>query len=83
MFEDKIELKDLKKMDPEYQDLLRRVLAIQADCEIGGPHLYVEHILPTAPRKIDQFVVARTPAEEVDHCRKMGRLAFEIVVDVS
>lgn len=83
MFEHKVELKDLEKMDPEYQDLLRRVLAIQADCEIGGPHLYVEHILPTAPSKIDQLVVARTAAEEVDHFRKMARLAGEIGVDVS
>jgi ring-1,2-phenylacetyl-CoA epoxidase subunit PaaA len=83
MFEDKVELKDLEKMDPEYQDLLRRVLAIQADCEIGGPHLYVEHILPTAPTKIDQLIVARTAAEEVDHFRKMARLAGEIGVDVS
>ena len=83
MFEDKVELKDLEKMDPEYQDLLRRVLAIQADCEIGGPHLYVEHILPTAPRKIDQLIVARTAAEEVDHFRKMARRAGEIGVDAS
>ena len=35
MFTDKVELKDFEKQDPEYQDLLRRVLAIQADCEIG------------------------------------------------
>src|SRR6267378_1342604 len=34
MFTDKVELKDFEKQDPEYQDLLRRVLAIQADCEI-------------------------------------------------
>ena len=41
MFTDKVELKDFDKMDPEYKDLLGRVLTIQADCEIGGPHLYV------------------------------------------
>ena len=35
MFTDKIDVKDFEKQDPEYQDLLRRVLAIQADCEIG------------------------------------------------
>ena len=28
MFTDKVELKDFEKMDPEYQDLLKRVLAI-------------------------------------------------------
>jgi ring-1,2-phenylacetyl-CoA epoxidase subunit PaaA len=83
MFTDKVELKDFEKMDPEYQELLRRVLAIQADCEIGGPHLYVENMLPTAPSKIDQLVVARTAAEEVDHFRKMARLAGDIGTDVS
>ncbi len=83
MFKDKIELKDFEKMDAEYQDLLRRVLAIQADCEIGGPHLYVEKMLPTAPTKIDQLIVARTAAEEVDHYRKIARLAGEIGADVS
>jgi ring-1,2-phenylacetyl-CoA epoxidase subunit PaaA len=83
MFNDKIELKDFEKMDPEYQELLRRVLAIQADCEIGGPNLYVKDILPNAPRKVDQLIVARTAAEEMDHYRKMARLAGDIGVDVS
>ena len=83
MFADKIELKDFEKMDPEYQELLRRVLTIQADCEIGGPHLYVQEMLPSAPTKQDQLVVARTAAEEVDHYRKIARLAGEIGADVS
>jgi len=83
MFSDEVELKDFEKMDPEYQDLLRRILAIQADCEIGGPHLYVESILPTAPTKLDQLIVARTAAEEIDHYRKVARLASDIGVDVS
>ena len=83
MFTDKVELKDFEKMDPEYQDLLRRVLAIQADCEIGGPHLYVETMLPVAPSKLDQLIVARTAAEEIDHFRKMARLAGDVGVDVS
>ena len=83
MFTDKVELKDFHKQDPEYQDLLGRVLAIQADCEIGGPNLYVKDILPTAPSKLDQLLVARTAAEEVDHFRKMARLAGDIGVDVS
>jgi ring-1,2-phenylacetyl-CoA epoxidase subunit PaaA len=83
MFSDKVELKDFEKQDPEYQDLLRRVLAIQADCEIGGPNLYVKDILPTAPTKLDQLIVARTAAEEMDHFRKMARLAGDIGVDVS
>lgn len=83
MFTDKVELKDFDKMDPEYQELLRRVLAIQADCEIGGPNLYVKDILPNAPTKLDQLIVARTAAEELDHFRKMARLAGDIGVDVS
>lgn len=83
MFRDQVELKDFEKMDAEYQDLLRRVLTIQADCEIGGPHLYVKDILPTAPTKVDQLIVARTAAEEIDHYRKIARLAGDIDVDVS
>ena len=83
MFKDKVELKDFEKTDPEYQDLLRRVLAIQADCEIGGPNLYVKDILPNAPTKLDQLIVARTAAEEMDHYRKMARLAGDMGVDVS
>ena len=76
-------MKDFEKQDPEYQDLLRRVLAIQADCEIGGPNLYVKHILPSAPTKLDQLIVARTAAEEMDHFRKMARLAGDVGVDVT
>jgi hypothetical protein len=56
MFTDKIDVKDFDKMDPEYKDLLGRVLTIQADCEIGGPHLYVEKMLPAAPTKLDQLM---------------------------
>lgn len=83
MFTDQVEQQDLRKQDPEYLDLLRRVLAIQADCEIGGPHLYVDAILPSAPSHIDQLVVARTAAEEIDHFRKFARLAGDIGVDTA
>ncbi len=83
MFKDKVELKDIDKMDSEYKDLLGRVMAIQADCEIGGPQLYVEDILPNAPSKVDQLIVARTAAEELDHYRKIARIAGDIGVDVS
>lgn len=85
MFTGQVELQDIKaqKVDPEYLDLLRRVLTIQADCEIGGPHLYVDDMLPSAPARIDQLVVARTAAEEVDHFRKFARLAGELGVDTS
>jgi ring-1,2-phenylacetyl-CoA epoxidase subunit PaaA len=83
MFEEKIERKDLEKMPSEYVDLLERVLTIQADCEIGGPHLYVKDILPSAPSKVNQLIVARTAAEEMDHYRKIARLAGDIGIDVS
>jgi ring-1,2-phenylacetyl-CoA epoxidase subunit PaaA len=83
VFRDKIDLKDLEKMDPEYRELLARVVAIQADCEIGGPHLYVKDMLPSAPSKIDQLVVARTAAEEMDHFRKIARVAGDMGADVS
>ena len=83
MFSDTVEQAELPKQHPEYIDLLRRVLAIQADCEIGGPHLYVDAMLPSAPSQIDQLVVARTAAEEIDHFRKFARLAGDIGVDTA
>lgn len=83
MFDQKVDFDNFDQQDPEYQDLLRRVLTIQCDCEIGGPHLYVDHCLPAAPTKGLQVVVARTAAEEVDHFRKMARIAGEIGQDVS
>jgi ring-1,2-phenylacetyl-CoA epoxidase subunit PaaA len=83
VFTDRVEQDALLKQDPEYIDLLRRVLAIQADCEIGGPHLYVDAMLPSAPTQIDQLVVARTAAEEIDHFRKFARVAGDIGVDTA
>jgi ring-1,2-phenylacetyl-CoA epoxidase subunit PaaA len=82
-FSDAVELDTLARQDPEYQALLKRVLAIQADCEIGGPHLYVDAMLPGAPTQLDQLVVARTAAEEIDHFRKFARLAGDMGVDTS
>jgi len=83
MFEDKIDRNALDAMPDEYKDLLSRVLTIQADCEIGGPHLYVKDMLPSAPTKVNKLIVARTAAEEMDHYRKIARLAGEIGVDTS
>ena len=85
MFTDQVELKDLQqgKVDPEYLDLLRRVLAIQADCEIGGPHLYVDKMLPEAPLRIDRLMIARTAYEEIDHFRKFAKIGGDIGVDTS
>ena len=83
MFEDKVDREELDKMPSEYKELLERVLTIQADCEIGGPHLYVKDILPSALSKVNQLIVARTAAEEMDHYRKFARLAGEIGKDTS
>jgi len=83
MLEEKIERNALEAMPEEYQKLLGRVLTIQADCEIGGPHLYVKDMLLTAPTKVNQLLVARTAAEEMDHYRKIAGLAGEIGVDTS
>ncbi len=83
MFREPVERRNIDKMAPEYRELLARVLTIQADCEIGGPHLYVKDILPSAPSKLDRLIVARTAAEEIDHFRKMARVAGDIGVDVS
>jgi 1,2-phenylacetyl-CoA epoxidase catalytic subunit len=83
VFTDKVEAKDVDKLDPEYGDLLRRVLQIQADCEIGGPHLYIKDCLLNAPTDTDKLIVARTAGEEIDHFRKMCRLANELGVDTS
>lgn len=83
MFTDKIENTDFEKMDDEYQHLLKRVLAIQADCEIGGPHLYVKDILLNAPTPTEKLIVARTAAEEIDHYRKISKIAAGVGVDTS
>ena len=83
MFEDKVDRNGLEAMPDEYKQLLGRLLTIQADCEIGGPHLYVKDVLLTAPTKTNQLIVARTAAEEMDHYRKIARLAGEIGVDTS
>jgi ring-1,2-phenylacetyl-CoA epoxidase subunit PaaA len=83
MFEEKIDRDALETMPDEYKDLLARVLTIQADCEIGGPHLYVKDMLSGAQTRVNQLIVARTAAEEMDHYRKIARLAGEIGVDTS
>jgi ring-1,2-phenylacetyl-CoA epoxidase subunit PaaA len=50
---------------------------------VGGPHLYIRDILPSAPTTIDQLIVARTAAEEIDHFRLFSRLANELGVDTA
>jgi len=63
---------NFSKMDDEYKDLLLRVFYIQADAEIGGPHLYVDKWLLRAPNADDMWRVARIAAEEVDHFRRFN-----------
>src|SRR5260221_3141658 len=48
-FTDRIVPKDFGKMPDEYRELLTRLLTIQADCEIGGPPIYVDHWNLRAP----------------------------------
>ncbi len=83
MFTDKIEARDFTKMAKEYQDLLIRVLRIQADCEIGGPHLYVNRWMLGASTADEQWKVAKTAMEEIDHFRKMNRLLQELGFDAT
>jgi len=82
-FNDRIEPKDFGKMPKEYQELLTRLLTIQADCEIGGPHIYVDHWTLRAPTVDDQWRVARIASEEIDHCRKFLRMLGLLEIDRS
>lgn len=82
-FTDRIEPKDFGKMPKEYQDLLSRLLTIQADCEIGGPHIYVDHWTLRAPSADDQWRVAKIAMEEIDHCRKFLRMLGLLGIDRS
>jgi 1,2-phenylacetyl-CoA epoxidase catalytic subunit len=83
MLTDKIAARDVPNMPAEYKDLLARVLTIQADCEIGGPHLYVDKLLPGAPDATKRLIVARTAAEEIDHFRKVLQVAAGIGLDLT
>lgn len=82
-FTDRIETRDVAKMPAEYRELLLRVLRIQADCEIGGPHLYVGQWLLSAPSPDDQWMLAKIAGEEIDHFRKINRLLNDLGQDAS
>lgn len=81
MFREKITPKDFSNMPPEYRELLTRVLTIQADCEIGGPHVYGERWLLRAPTADDMHRLSRIIGEEIDHFRRINRLLKEIHTD--
>src|SRR5437667_4583219 len=82
-FNDKVAPKDFAKMPPEYRDLLVRLLTIQADCEIGGPHVSGDHWAFRARKVDDQWRVARIASEEIDHCRKFLRMLGMVGLDRS
>lgn len=73
-FNDRISAGDLIHMPEEYQDLLVRLLTIQADCEIGGPHVYGARWFLDAPTADDMYRVTHILAEEIDHFRMMNGL---------
>jgi ring-1,2-phenylacetyl-CoA epoxidase subunit PaaA len=83
VFTDRIDSKEFTKMPEEYQDLLVRLLTIQADCEIGGPHVYGPKWFLDAPTAEDMSRVMHVLAEEVDHFRAMNNLLKSIGVDRS
>jgi len=70
-------------MPEEYRELLTRLLTIQADCEIGGPHIYVDHWTLRAPTVDDQWRDARIASEEIDHCRRFLRMLGMVGIDRS
>ncbi len=82
-FTDRIQAEDFVKMPREYQELLTRVLTIQADCEIGGPMVYAEKWMLHGPSADDIWRVTRIVAEEVDHFRKFARVLALVGLDIS
>lgn len=81
MFQDRITARELTQMPPEYRELLTRLLTIQADCEIGGPHVYGGKWLLRAPSADDMHRLSRIICEEIDHFRKMNRMLKDIGTD--
>jgi ring-1,2-phenylacetyl-CoA epoxidase subunit PaaA len=82
-FTDRVTAEDFHKMPAEYQDLVIRLLTIQADCEIGGPHVYGERWFLNAPTADDMYRVTTILAEEIDHFRLMNGLLRDVGVDRS
>lgn len=80
-FTDRVTARDVAKLPPEYRDLLTRLLTIQADCEIGGPHVYGRRWFLDAPTPDDMFRVTHILAEEIDHFRLMNGLLQELGED--
>ncbi len=82
-FTDRVTARGVAKMPDEYQDLLVRLLTIQADCEIGGPNVYGRRWILSAPTADDMFRLTHIVAEEIDHFRHMDHLLRDLGVDRS
>ncbi|HEY3116284.1 MAG TPA: Phenylacetic acid catabolic protein [Chloroflexota bacterium] len=82
-FTDRVTVEELPKMPDEYRDLVIRLLTIQADCEIGGPHVYGQQWFLDAPTADDMFRLTHILAEEIDHFRKFAGLLQKIGIDRS
>ena len=84
VFTDKIATPaEFHKAPQEFKDLFLKVMTIQSDSELGGPHLYVEKWILAAPTAEDQMMLAKTAAEEFDHHRKFVKILADLNVDVS
>lgn len=81
MFREKISAREFREMPPEYQELVTRLLTIQADCEIASAHIYGAKWLLKAPSADDMHQLSRVIGEEIDHFRKFNRLLTEINAD--
>jgi len=82
-FNDRIGAADVARMPAEYQELVTRLLTIQADCEIGGPNVYARQWFLDAPTADDMYRLTHIIAEEIDHFRMMNGLLKEVGVDRS
>ncbi len=81
VFTDRITNADVVKRPSEYQELLTRVLTIQADAELGGPNVYAARWQLQASTADAMYRVARIVAEEVDHYRKFAALLGDLGPD--
>jgi ring-1,2-phenylacetyl-CoA epoxidase subunit PaaA len=81
MFTDKVTFEDIDKMPAEYKELLVRVLLVQVDSELGGPDLYLDSWVRTAPTLQDQLLLVKTAHEEIDHHRRFARLLNQMGID--
>lgn len=81
VFREKINVTEFRDTPPEYQELVSRLLTIQADCEIGSAHIYGARWLLRAPTADDMYQLSRMISEEIDHFRRFNRVLKEISAD--